>query len=143
METHIVHKKCYRCKKVKQLSEFTKDVGQRDGHNGCCKSCASEKYKICTAKNGSYIKIRSRDQNYLNKYGLEKGGYDKLLKKQSSRCGICGFPPILKTLVVDHCHETGKVRGLLCDNCNKGIGFLRDDPDMLRSAIAWIENNSQ
>ena len=65
--------------------------------------------------------------------------YLELLKESENRCRICN-----KTeddnivLCVDHCHETGKLRGLLCNNCNAGIGMLNDDPDLLRKALEYL-----
>lgn len=56
-------------------------------------------------------------------------------------CGICGQVPADR-LCIDHDHETGKVRGLLCRTCNSGIGLLQDSPELLRRAIKWIEENS-
>ena len=74
------------------------------------------------------------------KYGLTREAYEALLAHQDGRCAICGGVPT-KRLRVDHCHQTGKVRGLLCDLCNSGIGKLRDDPDRLARAIEYLQTN--
>lgn len=79
---------------------------------------------------------------YFNKtYGLTLAEIDELLDQQGRRCAICrtdewggrhgGY-------VVDHCHKTGQVRGLLCSECNTGLGKLKDDPDLLRRAIEYL-----
>jgi hypothetical protein len=74
------------------------------------------------------------------KYGLSKEKYEELLVLQGGRCAICDeVPP--KRLRVDHCHRTGKVRGLLCDLCNSGIGKLRDDPERLTRAVEYLQTN--
>lgn len=89
-----------------------------------------------------------RDRNLQKRYGIGIEEYQTMYKQQEGKCAICeqhstdvftkgseGFE-----LCVDHCHHTGKVRGLLCENCNTGIGKLNDDPEMLRKAITYLEN---
>lgn len=76
--------------------------------------------------------LRSKD-------GLTLEEYDALLLKQGGACAICGQSPSLKALHVDHHHETGNVRGLLCNNCNRCLGLLKDDVAVLRSAIVYLE----
>ena len=76
----------------------------------------------------------------LKEYGLTQDDYDDLLKKQDGRCGICEFKVLDKKLVVDHCHLTGRVRGLLCTKCNVAIGLLRDDPELVKAALRYLEN---
>ena len=65
-----------------------------------------------------------------------------MYKKQSGKCGICKrrmYSKRYKAFCVDHCHTTMRIRGLLCHNCNRALGMLRDDPDALRAAIEWIK----
>lgn len=74
------------------------------------------------------------------RYGLTLEQYDFLLRAQGGRCAICGTHDNSGVaLGVDHHHETGAVRGLLCDPCNIAIGGLRDDPALMRAAIAYVE----
>lgn len=68
-------------------------------------------------------------------YGLSLEDFAALKADQESRCAICNFEV---ELVVDHDHESGLVRGLLCKSCNTGIGMFRDNPDFLRSAISYL-----
>lgn len=88
-----------------------------------------------------------RDQNLQKRYGIGVEEYQAMYEKQEGKCAICdkhstsvftkgaaGFE-----LCVDHCHNTGKVRGLLCENCNTGIGKLNDDPALLRKAINYLD----
>ncbi len=83
------------------------------------------------------------------KYGLTKEEYNELLKKQKSVCAICGKVDnrIMKGTVVklnvDHCHKTGKVRGLLCNRCNSGLGLLKDDINLLNKAILYLKQNEK
>jgi hypothetical protein len=70
--------------------------------------------------------------------------FDQMVENQNGLCLICGKPPSGKgksaILHVDHCHDTGKVRGLLCTNCNCGIGFFKDDPELVKKALAYLED---
>lgn len=78
----------------------------------------------------------------LKKYGLTVDGYRNLLKLQNGKCAICGAEladNVGNRLYVDHDHESGKIRGLLCAKCNFGIGQFNDDPDLLRKAITYLE----
>jgi hypothetical protein len=62
-----------------------------------------------------------------------------MVARQKGRCAICEAPPTRQGLCIDHCHETGVVRGLLCGNCNQAIGKLRDDPRIMRAAAEYVE----
>lgn len=80
----------------------------------------------------------------LRTYGLSLKQYDDLFEQQAGRCKVCGsLPPSGRErfLAVDHCHKTGKIRGLLCKACNIGLGLLREDVRVLRNLIAYIEEN--
>ena len=84
---------------------------------------------------GERMKRRRYEARY--KYGLEWGDFDALWRSQDGRCAICKSP-FTGRVAVDHCHTTGKIRGLLCTRCNVGIGNMRDDPDMLQRAIDYL-----
>ncbi len=78
--------------------------------------------------------------NPFKKYGLTLEGYNRLSAAQNGLCKICNQPPRpRKRLVVDHDHKTGAVRGLLCNHCNSGIGFFRDNTAWLSSAITYLD----
>lgn len=72
-------------------------------------------------------------------YGLALEDYQSMLEAQDERCAICGGQDEDSRLHVDHCHTTGKVRGLLCESCNLSIGRMGDSPSRLRSAAAYLE----
>lgn len=74
----------------------------------------------------------------MNKYNLTMDAYMRLAKKQKNRCGICGTDE--HVLNVDHNHTTGKVRGLLCNSCNRGLGFLGDSIRGVKRALSYLEN---
>jgi len=132
-------KHCPRCNTDKPLTEFSRDKSKSDGRCCECKVCAYERAKKWRAKNpakirqykrGNYERHRERKRaaarvGYLaQKYGLSPDDYERLLAQQGGVCAICGLPPNGKTLVVDHCHVSGVVRGLLHDWCNGALGFV-------------------
>jgi len=85
-----------------------------------------------------------RRNNYLKrKYGITQEDYDLMLENQSHGCNICGAPRGRSRLSVDHCHTTGKVRGLLCNNCNSGLGWFKDAAAVLASAIKYLNESSE
>lgn len=79
----------------------------------------------------------------LKKYGITPDEYRRILNDQNEGCAICGSRDSgcskRERLHVDHCHESGKVRGLLCTNCNQGIGKFKDEPERLRAAARYLE----
>lgn len=83
------------------------------------------------------------------KYGITTDEYTKMSEKQKGLCAICGKKETtreprtgrLKELAVDHCHKTGRARGLLCSQCNKGIGHFDDDVERIKSAITYLESH--
>lgn len=87
-------------------------------------------------------KPRTREQqraNRLQKYGLTLAQYDDMYRAQSGLCVVCFGPPdIGQSLCVDHCHTTGRVRGLLCHNCNKALGLLKDDPERILRLATYL-----
>lgn len=74
----------------------------------------------------------------LKKYGIDLRIYTEILESQNGCCAICYGQTTKRTFDVDHCHLTGKVRGLLCSNCNRGLGFLKDDPAVLSNASMYL-----
>lgn len=81
----------------------------------------------------------------MKKYDLTLADYNVIFEQQGGICAICGQPELAtagfgvpKSLAVDHNHETGQVRGLLCSACNIGLGCMKDDPNILAKAIAYL-----
>lgn len=85
--------------------------------------------------------VRYHRAKTLRKYGLTADDWFALLEVQENRCGICRADSAGGKGLwhIDHCHETGRVRGLLCHQCNVGLGNFKDDPGLLRTAIAYLE----
>lgn len=115
-------KSCNRCNKHKQPSDFyKKDLSGR--LDSTCKSC-----RIVTQRERV---LGVSDTEYWRMYHLQDG-----------RCGICEsrlYSKRYKRFAVDHCHSTGKIRGLLCTNCNTALGLMKDDPSALSRAIEWVK----
>lgn len=86
-------------------------------------------------------KDHRKGYHLLRKYGLSLLEYDKMLKAQDSRCAICrtDTPGRYDRFVVDHCHETEEVRGLLCHSCNLGLGKFKDDIGLLKAAAEYLK----
>lgn len=115
---------CKKCKVEKPLThEFF--VYER------LKKCFWHECRDCTNKKNNISNKRRR-------YGIEPEQYESLLVKQAGVCAICGTKPNGKTLAVDHCHKTQKIRGLLCLNCNSLLGHCKDDPSRLLKAIHYL-----
>lgn len=110
-------KSCTRCKLVKPIAEFNRKL---DGWQPKCRACCAV--------------IQRRI-----KYGVSDKKYQKILQRQDGVCAICERPePRYSHLSVDHNHETDKVRGLLCSNCNPMIGYAKEDPKVLMAAINYL-----
>lgn len=118
---------CSDCDTWKPLDEFHTIPVSSGGHLGKAHYC-----KPCQG-------VRARWSAIRISYGITREQYDELLEKQSGVCAICHTPPGQKPLVVDHCHHGNGIRGLLCNNCNVGIGRLRDDPLLVRRALEYLE----
>ncbi|MFJ4618656.1 endonuclease VII domain-containing protein [Streptomyces sp. NPDC088812] len=117
-------KRCPQCEDIKPHSEWERNKSASDGWASYCRVCRAERNRI------SY---------FQRKYGLTPTERDAMVASQKGLCVICLKAPAVH---VDHCHETGKVRGVLCFNCNSAIGKLGDDPDAVRRAAAYLEGTT-
>ena len=133
----IETKLCRMCNRCLPAGEFWRAVGRRDGLQKYCKRCLG-------AYNHAHKKAdpkRVWAQGLRHRYGLTQEAFDALLAAQGNRCGVCGGPPVGpgKTYHVDHDHQSGRVRGLLCQYCNVALGAARDNVDHLRALIRYLE----
>jgi hypothetical protein len=128
-------RRCSRCTIVKPLKEFTKNKGLPLDHSYCCKPCSLEYRK--------WGRIKRR-------FGLNKEQYQTLVERQNDVCALCGQKERIKRsqhhfgpnyLAVDHDHKTGKVRGLLCNQCNIGLGNFKENIQVLRKAAEYLEGH--
>lgn len=115
-------KRCSRCEEDRELSEFRRDATKKDGHHSVCKDCRRE---------------TDAEQKLQRRYGIGRDEWIVMHHAQKGRCAICCNVPRY-TLQVDHCHATGKIRGLLCGACNKAIGLLRDEPLTISRAALYV-----
>jgi prolyl oligopeptidase PreP (S9A serine peptidase family) len=88
-------------------------------------------------------RISNRKQHIMYTYGITLEEYNQLFLEQKGKCAICGRhqSELKRTMSIDHDHETGKIRGLLCQKCNVGIGSLNDDIDLLNKGIQYLSQN--
>jgi len=86
-----------------------------------------------------YSGISSHDRMLRDKYGITAEEYDAILSSQGGLCAICTRPPGRRRLSVDHDHETGRVRGILCPRCNSVLGMVADSSKILHSAAVYLE----
>lgn len=105
-----------------------------------------EKIKISNKKyyreNKEFVKLTNWRCNIKRRYGITIKQYDTMYEQQDGHCAICGkelIKGVVNGCCIDHCHETGKVRGLLCDSCNVGLGRFNDNPDTLIKASSYIK----
>lgn len=147
-------KVCTKCDINKHILEyrFRPDI---NGYVSVCKECErdaskayrdankqsiSEQRKEYRAKNKDKHLKQKRESDLKNKYGITEAEYIDILAGQNGQCAICGTSESEspKRFAVDHNHDTGEVRGVLCSSCNLGIGNLGDSPDRLLSAFRYL-----
>lgn len=120
---HRTEKQCPTCKIVKPVSEYHRAVRRGDGKAVYCKDCTH---------------LWFRRYHLTNTYGITPEQYEAMLAEQGGVCAICRRKDKGRNLAVDHDHETGQVRGLLCQACNRAIGQLGEDPDRLDTAVSYL-----
>ena len=158
-------KTCTACNIYKEFSYFAKNKLGKDGLHSKCRVCQREyrrSWYVSNKENARAInkkwadnnpshskewyqknKLNQRDQQLRKQFGITLEQYDQMLLIQDSKCKICGLDQkeSVKALAVDHCHATGKIRGLLCGKCNLGIGYFQDREDVLNKAIEYLRES--
>lgn len=116
---------------------------KKDGRKAC-RICDNIDAKLrARSKSGTEEGKKAKKNNALrSSYGITLEDYNKLLEKQNYKCAICNRHQneFTRKFAVDHCHITDKVRGLLCGNCNIGIGNLQDDINIIENALKYLRN---
>ncbi|WP_219463786.1 endonuclease VII domain-containing protein [Nonomuraea rhizosphaerae] len=125
-------KYCPRCKEVKAVTEFGRNRAERSGLAAYCKPCHN------TVMREDRIQKHGSTRNYhlKRRYGITEDDFDRMLAQQEGLCAICRVVP---GTFVDHCHATGLVRGILCFNCNNGLGHFSDSTALLEVAAHYLE----
>ena len=130
-------KPCPECGVIERKLFYLDSTGRKT--NARCKPCHRK-------HQSKYWHSMSKEEKQATRvramYGIEPEEYLQMHKNQQGRCAICGEEPTTKRgLHLDHCHETGKVRGLLCHGCNTGIGSFGDDPELLKKALDYLKES--
>ena len=153
-------KKCSDCKVKKPISDFSKHKQHKDGLHSWCKNCLSKRNKTYQKKwrdsgkanitrNKWYENNRDKyNQMHLKSrlkrhYNLTLQQFNQMLEQQKGVCAICRQPETFKNrkyLTIDHNHQTGKIRGLLCHNCNLLLGHSKENLATLYAAISYLKN---
>lgn len=144
--------RCTKCHEVRRVEDFRPEPRNRDGLRSQCKQCdryfawgwqkRTGQYERWRRENPEAYRRLQRRSALRRKYGMEIEDYDALLAAQGGRCAICRSTDPKSNrgtcFVVDHDHDTGAVRGLLCMICNTGIGGLQDDPRIVAAALQYL-----
>ena len=147
MPKHL--KICNNCESEKSLDEFKDNQFAKDKKNIYCISCLGKMNRDSYERNfikktASEDKLVRKRRNYIRcKYKITYKEFENMMIEQNFRCAICGIHASdhKKTLHIDHCHSSGKVRGLLCHHCNIMIGMAKENTDNLLSAIEYLTQN--
>jgi hypothetical protein len=144
-------KQCRKCKQSKNLTEFFKDAGLKDGRANTCKVCKQTSTYEWRDKNkdkyNEYMRQKNKEaypEARFQRYGITKEGYEKTLLEQDSKCAICKKPNLSKkrALAVDHHHGSNKIRGIICYNCNRALHAF-DDLDLFNAIMAYLKKHQE
>lgn len=128
--TSPLAKICGKCGLPKASSEFHKSINNRDGLQHTCITC-------------KYGKNRSPDENRLRRYGLTSEKFEALYESQNGKCPICLRDLEQLRAHIDHCHDSGRIRGILCSTCNQGLGNFVDSQFRLSRAIEYLNKDAR
>ena len=129
-------KSCIKCGKNKAVSEYYAHK-TKDGLQGTCKECVKVKSRLWNKNN----KDKKHYQEVTRRYGISQEDYFKKLDLQQHECPICN-EKLVERPHVDHCHNTGKVRDLLCRCCNLLLGYSKDNEKTLQNAIKYLQKHT-
>lgn len=146
-----MEKRCTGCGEVKSIEQFSLArngrAQQKPVRKSKCKTCQASAARAWFQANRERAKETRHAHNLMTVYGITPEQYGAMLAEQGGVCAICqqdepnehGRTGTRFRLSVDHCHTSGRVRGLLCQKCNRAIGLLGDNIDLLRKAIDYLE----
>jgi len=162
-------KRCKKCGELKPFQEFYRATGMADGYRSDCKACnlaakrawyqanretviakvrqwQRDHKDIVNERNRAYREANPsamRDWHLQRAFGMTQADYDAILRAQGGGCAICGKPPGTRSLHIDHDHESGEIRGLLCVSCNNALGQFKDDVELLARACSYLQRDLQ
>lgn len=133
-------KQCSSCKQHKSTEEFGKDCKRKDGLRCYCKECNRSKGRVYMTPQRNLLKR-------LESFGLTPASYTAISAAQNDCCAACGWPERqrqrgkLQKLAIDHDHETGNIRALLCRRCNTTLGQVEEDQRVLTALIGYLNEH--
>lgn len=143
-------KVCKTCKIEKPLSEYCSNGGKY--YRGDCKECGRKKsllrYHALTPEQKTKRRLLNHDPDWHKEYklkklyGITRKEFDDMYHSQDGKCYICHIDIVGKAVKVDHNHSTGKVRKLLCHNCNTSLGLLKDSPELFNKCANYLKEHS-
>lgn len=154
-----MEKSCGKCKVMKPFNEFHNNKNSNDGKASRCKECTKSYWNEYYKDNGQKYRDRTKkwrldnpaaflDQSIRQSYkDFSLKQYNEMFEKQNGVCAICkgketrNRDGVVYRLHIDHDHESGTVRGLLCHHCNAGIGHFRDNVEFMLEAIQYLRDN--
>ena len=145
---------CKYCGEAKPLEDFVKrEWNHADGRDNRCKNCYAAKQREYYNRNREQYSRASKNRSLKRKYGIDLGQFEQLLEDQNHQCAICDQQLEIswdgkwkngnsRNSRLDHCHKNGVVRGILCHNCNAGLGMFDDSSMRLSRAIKYLQKES-
>lgn len=127
---------CAKCSAFKPAEQFSKDSKRSDGLKTWCRECCSRIWA------STYDSERDWERRLKSKYGINAAQYKEMLASQGGVCATCGETDGDRRLSVDHCHASGKVRGLLCFRCNSTLGKIEESFELISSIVSYLEKHS-
>jgi len=137
-KTPVGYKWCPGCQEQLEIEKFGKNKTTNDGYVAYCRPCHNKNCQESLRRNGG-----SRNYHFRRRYGITGADADALIEQQGGICPLCQEVPrdkLKNKWHVDHDHETGRIRGMLCHHCNTALGNFRDDVKILARAIKYLEN---
>jgi len=142
------YKTCFRCKAEKSLNDFGFNKTKKDGRAVYCKKCLCECNSNSRNKNkpirinrnfNPVTRAEQKKRAKFKKFGITEKEYNQMLLVQNNCCAICFKSFIGLRVYIDHCHDKKYVRGLLCINCNVSLGHVKDNVEILKRMITYLD----
>ena len=132
---------CNKCHIEQPIENYYTQTGARTKlgyRRPTCKSCVNKDSIKWSKENKDKVKQYRRKAKLKQKYGISLNQYEEMKLAQNNKCAICNEEHERRPLNVDHCHTTGKIRGLLCDKCNMALGLLKDSLELIDSLKRYL-----